>query len=210
MGLFKRIKDPIEGTAQVVAASGMPEAGTVMQRCRLHLVVTVPGREPYPVEMSDIVKAKRWPVIGMQVPVIVDGRRPERVEVDWDQVPTREELARQQAEQIAQGGVSGMVVGGTSGQPGAPVDPGQLLDSLGLGDLLGGGADGPTVVVDGQVVAGDPGKVADAIARAGQAGSAEPAGDDRIAALERLTALRDAGALTDEEFAAEKARILGG
>ena len=33
--------------------------------------------------------------------------------------------------------------------------------------------------------------------------------DDRIAALERLVQLRDAGALTDDEFAAEKERILG-
>ena len=37
-----------------------------------------------------------------------------------------------------------------------------------------------------------------------------PANEDRIVALERLAALRDAGALTEEEFAAEKRRILGG
>lgn len=210
MGLFRRIKEPIEGTAQIVAASGMPEAGTVMQRCNLHLVVSVPGREPYPVETSDIVRAKKWPVIGTHVPVTVDGRKPERVEIDWDRVPTRDELARQQSQQIAQGGFPGVVVQGAPGQPGAPVDPEQLLDSLGLGALLdGAGGDGPTVMIDGQVVAGDPGKVADAVQRA-RAGSAADAGDDRIAALERLVALRDAGALTPEEFEAEKARVLGG
>lgn len=33
--------------------------------------------------------------------------------------------------------------------------------------------------------------------------------DDRLAALERLAALHTSGALTDEEFAAEKRRILG-
>ena len=33
--------------------------------------------------------------------------------------------------------------------------------------------------------------------------------DDRISQLERLAALRDQGILTDDELAAEKARILG-
>jgi hypothetical protein len=34
-------------------------------------------------------------------------------------------------------------------------------------------------------------------------------GDDRISQLERLARLREQGALTDSEFQAEKARILG-
>ncbi|HSK57121.1 MAG TPA: SHOCT domain-containing protein [Jiangellales bacterium] len=34
--------------------------------------------------------------------------------------------------------------------------------------------------------------------------------DDTIARLKELAALRDQGVLTDEEFAAQKARILGG
>ena len=36
-----------------------------------------------------------------------------------------------------------------------------------------------------------------------------PAGDARIAELERLAKLRDSEVLTDEEFAAEKQRLLG-
>jgi hypothetical protein len=35
-------------------------------------------------------------------------------------------------------------------------------------------------------------------------------GDDMIAQLEKLGALRDKGILTDEEFAAQKARVLAG
>jgi hypothetical protein len=38
---------------------------------------------------------------------------------------------------------------------------------------------------------------------------AAPAEDERLAALERLQRLHDQGVLTDEEFAAEKARLLG-
>ena len=205
MGLFKKIKDPVEGTAQVVAASAMPHEASA-GRCTIHLVVSLPGREPYPTEITKIVKVKRWPFGGMQIPVTVDANDPGRMELHWDRVPTREEIARQQTQQLA--------AGMTGGGPGAPVDPGQLLDSLGLGGLLGqGGADGgPTIVVDGQVVAGDPGRVDEAVARARAADTGDAAGsvdDDRLAALERLVALRDAGALSDEEFEAEKARVLG-
>jgi hypothetical protein len=36
-----------------------------------------------------------------------------------------------------------------------------------------------------------------------------PSADPRVGEIERLAGLRDSGALTDDEFAAEKARILG-
>lgn len=39
--------------------------------------------------------------------------------------------------------------------------------------------------------------------------AAAPAGEDRIDQLKELAALKEQGVLTDEEFAAEKARILG-
>jgi hypothetical protein len=39
--------------------------------------------------------------------------------------------------------------------------------------------------------------------------AAAPAADDQLAQLERLGALRQSGVLTEEEFAAQKARILG-
>ncbi|MBF9066900.1 SHOCT domain-containing protein [Streptacidiphilus fuscans] len=39
---------------------------------------------------------------------------------------------------------------------------------------------------------------------------AAPAGDDSLDRLERLAALHNSGVLTDEEFAQEKRKILGG
>ena len=39
--------------------------------------------------------------------------------------------------------------------------------------------------------------------------AAASAGDARVADLERLNGLRNSGVLSDEEFATEKARILG-
>jgi hypothetical protein len=38
---------------------------------------------------------------------------------------------------------------------------------------------------------------------------AAPAGEDRVEKLKELAALKDQGVLTEQEFAAEKARILG-
>ena len=38
---------------------------------------------------------------------------------------------------------------------------------------------------------------------------ATPAGEDRVTQLKELAGLRDQGVLTEQEFAAEKARILG-
>jgi Short C-terminal domain len=39
--------------------------------------------------------------------------------------------------------------------------------------------------------------------------AAAPAGDDTISRLTQLASLHDSGALTDEEFAAAKAQVLG-
>jgi hypothetical protein len=47
------------------------------------------------------------------------------------------------------------------------------------------------------------------VAAAGAPAATAPAADPRIAELERLASLRDSGALSDEEFAAEKQRLLG-
>ncbi len=55
------------------------------------------------------------------------------------------------------------------------------------------------------------GRVSSAAAERGERRAAGAAGaaEDRLARLERLVALRDAGALTAEEFAAEKAAVMG-
>lgn len=42
------------------------------------------------------------------------------------------------------------------------------------------------------------------------AGSAPAAGGGRVESLERLAALRDRGAITDEEYQAEKTHVMNG
>jgi len=44
---------------------------------------------------------------------------------------------------------------------------------------------------------------------AAPAPAASPAGDDTISRLQQLASLHDSGALTDEEFTAAKAQVLG-
>ena len=61
----------------------------------------------------------------------------------------------------------------------------------------------------GQDLNGD-GMIGGSVAAAVPAGWAPPtAQDDRLAQLERLASLHRSGALTDEEFAREKSRLLG-
>ena len=46
--------------------------------------------------------------------------------------------------------------------------------------------------------------------RSTPAAAAAPAGDDLTAQLQQLAALKEQGILSDEEFAAAKAKLLGG
>jgi hypothetical protein len=67
-----------------------------------------------------------------------------------------------------------------------------------------------TAVIAGiaTAVSNKVGRQQDAAHRAAAAG--EGASSDRIAQLERLTKLKDSGALTEDEFEREKAKLLGG
>jgi membrane protease subunit (stomatin/prohibitin family) len=69
---------------------------------------------------------------------------------------------------------------------------------------------GTATAVSGRVAAKQADKQAEK--EAGQQASAAPAAEpevDAVAEIERLGALKDKGLLTDEEFAAAKAKILG-
>jgi hypothetical protein len=110
---------------------------------------------------------------------------PDRLKVRWDDIPESADVARQQAEALAaqlnQGG------GGSVVSTGGDVN--QIVEAL---QQAMPGAQ--IQVGDGQVVSG-----------AGAGGD----DDDRIEELERLAKLKESGALTEEEFEREKARILG-
>lgn len=226
MGLldrFKRIKDPIRGTAQIVSTTRPPDNAT-SGNCRMHLVVTVPGHAAFPVDDQFIIKVKKWPSAGGVLPIEASQSDPTRFKILWDEVPSWEVGAAAQAEQLAAmmnqqptppppGSVapppaqppSGQAVVMVNGRPATPEEVQQYEAMTGL-DLDGDGrlADGAAAPPGGlqAMVAG---------AMAQQAGSAGDGSvsDGRIAALERLAALKASGALSEAEFEAEKARLLG-
>jgi hypothetical protein len=210
MGLFsRRSKDSVRGTAQIVAASHYRGEG-IYQNCRMQLVVTAEGMQPYSVEVHQIVPGKKWPQPGFTVPVTVSRSNPQNVKVDFGEVPSGKERARAMAEQQA-AFLRGEGVPGGAGIPGAlgassvqfvggsigdvpPEKLAKLEQMLGM-DLDGDGVIGVTAAA-----------AAAAAAAADQATSSGNA--DRVGQLERLAQLHTSGALTDDEFAAEKRRIL--
>ncbi len=98
-GWLRRMRDPVEGTAQVVAASAA-HSGT-SGTGRFHLVVEAPGVPPTAVEHKQMSPTDRWPYPGMVIPVLVDRADPQRVKIRFDDMTTHRDQARQQAEAIA-------------------------------------------------------------------------------------------------------------
>jgi hypothetical protein len=195
MGLFNRIKDPVEGTAQVAGCTAYSGEG-VYQNIRMNLVVQALGVEPFTLEHKCLVHAQKWPSPGQMLPVVFDRQRHQRLKIKWDEVAEGRDVSRERAEAMRDA-LAGGAAGEVAGMPGAQVidlrgDPNRdaILRSL--------------EAATGQDLDGD--------GRIGGVAPATPPGDsdgDRLAQLERLARLRDSGALTDEEFAAEKRRLLG-
>ena len=120
MGLFKkRIKNAVRGEAQVVGTTGLSDH-TSVQRCTLNLVVRAEGIAPYSLEHSCFARAKHFPFPGMQLPVEVDPKRTDRINILWGEVPDHGDVVRDQAEGVpaqmrgATDSGSNVVCGGTS------------------------------------------------------------------------------------------------
>ena len=148
----KQMKDPVRGSAHVVACS-RPGRPAVSSNVVMNLIVSAEGVAPTAVEHECMCRQDRWPRHGMTLPVTLDRADPTRLKVEWDELPTDQDLIRQQTQALLAGGL-----------PGAPA--------------------GQSVVVDLR-------------------------GNDQVDRLERLAALHASGVLTDDEFAAAKARLLG-
>jgi hypothetical protein len=181
-----RMKDPVDGTAQVVGSTQPPDNAT-SGNVNLNVVVQAEGVPATSVEFSCLAPPKKWPFPGETLPVTVDRADPERIKVRWDDVPEAADVAKQQAEALAAQMNQGGGAAGISAAGGGDVN--QILDAL------------KQAYPGAQVnVVGDP---------SGGAAAAAGGEDDRVAQLERLAKLKESGALTDQEFEREKARILG-
>jgi Short C-terminal domain len=187
MDAFKsmRMKDPIDVDAQVVSVTDAPD-GATHGSCVMNLVVQPPGMEAQSIECTSVpAPVKKWPHPGQTLPVTVDRADPAKCKVRWDDLPEWDAIAKQQADSLAaqmnQGGGGQAVMDG-----GADVN--EIVQALQQQ------YPGAQIEVEGAQVMGE---------------APAPQDDDRVAQLERLVKLRDSGALTEEEFEREKARILG-
>ncbi len=74
VGLFsKKMKDPVRGTAQVVAASIPPRGVSGWSNCELELVVSADDLDPYAHSLTSWkTPTSKWPYTGYVLPVTVD------------------------------------------------------------------------------------------------------------------------------------------
>jgi hypothetical protein len=181
-----RMKDPVDGTAQVVGSTQAPDNAT-SSNVNLNVVVQAEGVPATSVEFSCIAPTKKWPFPGETLPVTVDRADPTRIKVRWEDVPDSGDVAKQQADALA----AAMNQGGGAA-------PG--VTGVGAGDV-------------NQIVAAlqqaMPGAQISTDGAGGAAAPADAGGTDTVAQLERLAKLKESGALTEAEFEREKARILG-
>jgi hypothetical protein len=197
-----RMQDPVKGTAQVVSAS-MNRGRGILQMCKMQLVVQADDVPPTAVSFNGLVHYDRWPSPGMVLPVTVDRAEPQRISIDWDEVPSRAERSQQSAEGLAammRGEGGGAAIGSTGGPMVVNVS-GRDLSQL-----------SEEQKAKLRMFGIDP----DALAASQTAGGAVPPPppaaqapvDERLERLERLARLKEQGALTEEEFEDQKRRIL--
>jgi Short C-terminal domain len=182
------IKDGLRGKA-VVQATSMPPDSSTAHNVSLWLDVSVEGWEPYRTQHHCMVKRDKHPQPGETLPVVVDRENKERIDIQWDEVKTVDEIMRE-------------------GSPIVPAGQPQVINLSGAG------------------LSGDLNEqIQQAMQIAQQAMQQAPAGatptdappatspnmvEVRLAQLERLASLRDAGALSDAEYEAEKVKVLSG
>jgi hypothetical protein len=160
--------------------------------CHVQLVVQGEGVAPTAVEFEGLVHRKRWPQPGMTLPVTIDPANPQRVSIEWDEVPDSRDRSRANAEAMA------AMMRGEGAPAGGGLGGAQVIN-------LSGGQLTEEQAAKLRMLGIDPGAVQGA-----QAPTPKPEPDDQLARLERLGALRASGVLTEDEFQEQKRRLLGG
>jgi hypothetical protein len=206
------------GRAAIVASS-VPARGASMFNLALTLQVYVEGRAPYEVEDQWMVKASDTEALSGSIPVKVDPDERDKVAIDWDALRAEHEVATEQrrAALAAQGPVRDL-----DDVPASATSVSPVVDARGdpelkakLEAVLGYELTPGTSI---QVAENDPALqmqilqiVAEHQASRAAASTSSPqssSDDGLVGRLERLTALHEAGALSDEEFAEAKRQML--
>ena len=105
MGLFRRIKDPVEGHGTIVDRP--PAPAVTAATCTMQIDLDdVPGVDRQVIRYREgSMMTVRWPEVGMRVAITVDRNHPDRAEVDWESVfgKVRGGLLGRAAELVADG-----------------------------------------------------------------------------------------------------------
>jgi hypothetical protein len=207
------IKNGVKGKAVVQSAS-MPTESATATNVSMWLDVYVEGWEPYRVQHHCVVKMSKHPSPGDTLPVVVDRENKERIDIQWGEVKTVDEIMRE--------GGPGQIAGVGNVSMGQP----QVINLSGTslsGDLNEQIQQAMQIAQQAmqQAQEGAPPSTEHEVASA-EAPAPEPSSaaepdapkpnmvEERLAALERLAKLRDCGVLSDAEFEAEKIKVLSG
>src|SRR4051794_32858194 len=206
--MFGRMKDPVEGTARLVSYYETDARGEDV-KIAAQVMIEAEGVSPVSVEITPEVPRSRMPLAsGTRWRVQVDRADPEKVKVLGDAGP-----AEATPIPAAATGVSATVVNGGTPQiqviGNAPAE--MVQQALQQAEqMMGVDLDGDGKVAGGAAPTGKSAflDMATTWAAAQPAPAAAPA-TDVVSALERLADLRDQGVLTQDEFEAQKRKILG-
>jgi hypothetical protein len=88
------IEDGVKGKA-VVRSASMPTEFATATNVQMWLDVYVEGWEPYRVQHHCVVRMPKHPSPGDTLPVAVDRENKERIDVQWGEVKTVDELMRE-------------------------------------------------------------------------------------------------------------------
>lgn len=209
------IKNGVNGKAVVQSAS-MPTESATATNVSMWLDVYVEGWEPYRVQHHCVVKMSKHPSPGDTLPVVVDRENKERIDIQWKEVKTVDEIMREGGPgQIA--GLGNVTVGqpqvinlsgaGLSGDLNEQIQQAMQIAQQAMEQAQDG-----TPPTELAVSAATPGSAPTAETTSAAAPDAPSSNmvEERLAALERLAKLRDSGVLSDAEFEAEKIKVLRG
>jgi hypothetical protein len=209
------IKNGVKGKAVVQSAS-MPTESATATNVSMWLDVYVEGWEPYRVQHHCVVKMSKHPSPGDTLPVVVDRENKERIDIQWGEVKTVDEIMREGGPgQIA--GVGNVSMGqpqvinlsgaGLSGDLNEQIQQAMQIAQQAMQQAQEGTP--PTELTVSAATPGSAPTTETPSAAAPDAPSSNMV-EERLAALERLAKLRDSGVLSDAEFEAEKIKVLRG
>jgi hypothetical protein len=220
--MFGRMKDPVEGTATVIGYSERHEQKGDRVVLDAQVIIEAPGMASATVDAKPEVPQSWMPVkTGTTWPVRVDRANPSRLKFLWDRVAPPAGTAPTPMGPAVIQSVQSYSLPAQIQVMGDNLDPAEYKAAIQMAEH----ATGMDLDGDGRVAgkAAAPGAGASPFAEffqqaAAAAGAvpgvpasapASPTSDDPVSRLERLAKLLDEGAITREEFDAQKKQILG-